>query len=121
MNHNELNPKWTTVTVAVNDAENIKGISFSLCNLAFQRRTFVLLKYFWNANTFNNLSSENVINWVHLIMAHVVILVLGLDSILQTLLSSFDKKVGLKARSHGLRVRMLSKDTVETVVSSVGE
>lgn len=37
MNHNELNPKWTTVTVAVNDAENIKGISFSLCNLAFQR------------------------------------------------------------------------------------
>lgn len=89
--------------------------------MAFQRRTFVLLKYFWNANTFNNLSSENVINWAHLIMAHVVILVLGLDSILQTLLSSFDKNVGLKARSHGLRVRMLSKDTVETVVSSVGE
>lgn len=54
-------------------------------------------------------------------MAHVVILVLGLDSILQTLLSSFDKNVGLKARSHGLRVSMLSKDTVETVVSSVGE
>lgn len=54
-------------------------------------------------------------------MAHVVILVLGLDSILQTLLSSFDKKFGLKTRSHGLRVRMLSKDTVETVVSSVGE
>lgn len=52
-------------------------------------------------------------------MAHVVILVLGLDSILQTLLSSFDKKVGLKARAHGLRVRMSSKDTAETVVSSV--
>lgn len=73
-----------------------------------------------NANTFNNLSSENVINRAHLIMAHVVILVLGLDSILQTLLSSFDKEFGLKTRSHGLRVRMLSKDT-ETVVSSVGE
>lgn len=31
-------------------------------------------------------------------MAHIVISVLGLDSSLQILLTSFDKKVGLKAR-----------------------
>lgn len=37
MNHDELNPKWTMVTVVVNDTEDIKGIFFSLCNLGFQR------------------------------------------------------------------------------------
>lgn len=37
MNHDELNPKWTMVTVVVNDTENIKGIFISLCNLGFQR------------------------------------------------------------------------------------
>lgn len=58
---------------------------------------------------------------MHLITAHIVISVLSVDSILQTLLTSFDKKVGLKARSDGLRVRMLSNTTVETVVNTVGD
>lgn len=58
---------------------------------------------------------------MHLIRAHIVISVLSVDSILQTLLTSFDKKVGLKARSDGLRVRMLSNTTVETVVNTVGD
>lgn len=54
-----------------------------------------------------------------LIMAHLVISVLSLDSALQTLLTSFDKKVGLKARPNGLRVRMLSYKVV-TPVNSLG-
>lgn len=44
-----------------------------------------------------------------LIMAYVVISVLGLNTTLQTLLTGFDKKVGLKASPDDLRVRMLSK------------
>ena len=36
MNHSELKPKWTVVTVVLNDTENVRGISF-FCNLAFQR------------------------------------------------------------------------------------
>lgn len=74
-----------------------------------------------NANTFNNLSSENLINWIHLIMAHIVISVLGLDSTLQTLLTSFDKKVDLKASPDDLRFRMLSNNTEGTAVNSVDD
>lgn len=68
---------------------------------------FHLIKYVWNANTFNNLSSDNLINWMHLITVHIVISVLSLDNTLQTLLTSFDKKVGLKASPDDLRVRKL--------------
>lgn len=39
---------------------------------------------------------------MYLIMAHIVISVLGLDSTLQILLTRFDKKVGLKARPSDL-------------------
>lgn len=56
---------------------------------------------------------------MHLIMAHIVISVLGLDSTLQTLLTSFDKKVGLRAGPGDLRVRMLSNNTVVTAVNLV--
>lgn len=45
---------------------------------------------------------------------------MGLDSTLQTLLTSLDKKVGLKARPDGLRVRTLS-NTVVTTANSVGD
>lgn len=52
-------------------------------------------------------------------MAHIVISVLGLDSTLQTLLTSFDKKVGLMASPDDPRVRMLSNNTVVTAVNLV--
>lgn len=52
-------------------------------------------------------------------MAHIVISVLGLDSTLQTLLTSFDKKVGLTASPDDPRVRMLSNNTVVTAVNLV--
>lgn len=52
-------------------------------------------------------------------MAHIVISVLSLDSTLQTLLTSFDKKVGLKASPEDPRVRMLSNNTVVTAVNLV--
>lgn len=52
-------------------------------------------------------------------MAHIVISVLGLDSTLQTLLTSFDKKVGQKASTDDPRVRKLSNNTVVTAVNLV--
>lgn len=58
---------------------------------------------------------------MHLIMAHIVISVLGLDSTLQTLLTSFDKKVGLKASPDDPRVRKLSNNTVVTAVNLVDD
>lgn len=41
---------------------------------------------------------------MHLIMASIVISVLNLGSSIQTLLTSFEKQVGLNARPDGLRV-----------------
>lgn len=58
---------------------------------------------------------------MHLIIAHIVISVLGLDSTQQTLLTSFDKKSSLPARPDGLGVRKLSNSTAVTAVNSVGD
>lgn len=53
-------------------------------------------------------------------MAHIIVSVLGLNSTLQTLLTSFDKKVGLKARCGDLRVRILSNNTAVTAYEFSG-
>lgn len=58
---------------------------------------------------------------MHLIMTHIVISVLDLDSTLQTLLTSFNMKTFLNVRPNGLRVRKLSNNPEVTAVNSVGD
>lgn len=46
---------------------------------------------------------------------------MDLDSTLQTLWTSLAKKIGLKARPEGLRVRRTLSNTVVTAVNSVAD